>query len=180
MRIFFSSVIFVVALLTSLLSLHSVYWFFPIVFSVVCIVGFNLKSILLLDVGAVILIPSYLFINRGLDLTFSNLVMVTGVFFLLVGTWIISRKVLLVSGIWEGVETKSMREDLSLLSGFGLDVISINLFFGLVFSLLGSLLAIYSSLGFELSSQMTIPFMLVLSSTTFLMIYITFNLLYKD
>lgn len=180
MRIFFSSVIFVVALLTSLLSLHSVYWLFPIIFGMICIVGFNLKSVPLLDIGAVILILFYLFISRGLDLTFTNLVMVTVVFFLLVGTWIISRKVLLVSGIWEGVETKSLSEDLSLLSGFGLDVISINLFFGLVFSLLGSLLAIYSSLGVELGSQMTIPFMLVLSSSAFLLIFITFNLLYQE
>lgn len=159
--------------------MHSPYWFFPIFFSLVSLVGFYLGKFYVLDTGILLSIISYLFVNRGFDLNIFNILLVIGPFFLFVGVWFYARNTLTIKLI-ENVQERSSDNPLSSFRKLALVDIFNNLLLGSFLALIGSILGIHSSLDIGLSSDIESILMVFFSLLVFFMIYIELKVISSE
>ncbi|MBS3817395.1 MAG: hypothetical protein KGY76_07530 [Candidatus Thermoplasmatota archaeon] len=167
-------------LLASLVSLHSVYWFFPILFGLVPLIGYLLKRSFFLDLGIALSILSFLFVNRGLTFSLVNLLTVVAVFFLFLAVWFTARNVLLIKRM------RSAQDDTSTLGSIAsyrkafLGDIFKNIFAGAFLSIVASFLAMYSSIGSIKSSSVQMLLIVAFSTVVFFIIYLMIKMLTSD
>ncbi len=170
-----SIVILALGLFASLVSLHSVYWFLPIILSVIPTVGFLREKNSVIDIGIILTILSHFFINRDISLTPLNTLLMVGFLFLFVGIWIFVRYFLLVEKIEDSARKGS--QDGCLISftrsarKFTVRGIFTNILLGAVLSIIASLMGSYSSLGRVTTGRIEVVLMIVFTSSLFFVIY---------
>ncbi len=167
-----SSIIFLPALFAAFSSLPSIYWYFPLMFISISILGYNLKSFFFLDLGILLSLISYFFVNRGGDPSNLNVLLLTiGTFFLFLGVWFYARNLVLISGIRKRVKnTKQFK--IAALSD-----ISTDLFIAVFLSLIASFIGMNSFIGVDMSPQMEMLLVVILSFSVFFVIYLIIRLL---
>ncbi len=159
----------------SFISIHSVLWFFPLIFSLIMITGFILKLELLFDIGLLMTIITFLFINRGLQPTPINLVLVMAIFFLLIGVWFITRNWIHLIQSWTELDLKTHNEKISFKDSISGNIIE-NLFFGVLLSFLGTLIGLNSYMGFDVSEIWQLMLLIGFSSLGLIAMFIIFKL----
>lgn len=165
--------------LASLLSLPSPYWFFPLLFSSLSLIGFYPGKSYMLDIGIFLSIISYLFVNRGLGMIVPNVLLVIGAFFLFIGVWFYTRNMLTTRRI-ERTQERNSSEWVSSFRKSALSDISSNLLLGFFLAVIGSLIGMYSSLNLGLTFDIESILMVVFSSAVFFIIYLTLNILSSE
>jgi len=161
-----------VAILASVFSLHSHYWFLPILFGCFVILAYNLKSIFLLDIGILSSILSLFFVNHGLYPNLLNLSSVIGFFFLFVGIWFYVRNLIYISGIEDNLVSEIGEVDslVSFKRAVSIDI-SGRLFIAAFLAIVASLVGMYSPLGIDVSPMVEILLMVAFSSGIFFIVY---------
>lgn len=174
-RVFVSILMILSAALASLTSLHSVYWFFPLIFCIVPLIGYNVRRLLFLDSGIPLLIISYLFVNRVISFTTANLLSIIGFFFLFVGVWFYARNTLLVSGIDEVFESSSDK-NVQDFKRSALNDLFGNVVMGFFLAVFAGLIGAYSSLEMGIGANIEIILMVIFSSAVFFILYLLINI----
>ncbi len=175
-RVFVSSYILLVAFIGSVTALESAYWFLPLIFGFVSVLGYNLKSFFFLDIGIILSIISFLFVNSARPWNLINLILAIIIFFLFLGVWFYVRNLLFISGI-ENVSCVGSEESLSAFKRSALNDIFKNLFVGGFLAVLASFIGMYSDLGQNIGAEIGLLLMIVFSSTVFFIIYLIIKLL---
>lgn len=168
--------IMIVGSLASFISLHSPYWFFPLVFFGIAMVGFYSTKHLLLDAGILLAIISYLFVNRGFSMSLLNMLVIVGPFFMFACVWFCARNSMMVKEMRNNIERGS-DESLRPYRKSALGEIFNNLVIGAFLAILGSILGLYSSIQINISLNVQIILMIFFSSLVFFMIYVNINFL---
>ncbi len=164
--------------LASLISMHSPYWFFPLIFISISLIGFNLKKSFVLDTGILLSVISYLFVNRGLQLKTLNILYIIGIFFLFVAAWFCAKNTLMVQEMINAFEVPDGERFVSFRRSSLTDLFN-NLILSVSIAVIGSFIGIFSSLGGGLSADLEIILMVVFSSLVFFIMYVITNLLSK-
>ncbi|MFP3872273.1 MAG: hypothetical protein ACOCTR_02540 [Candidatus Natronoplasma sp.] len=173
-----TSLLLLTALAASLISLPSPFWFLPLALISVSIVGLNLGNKSTLDIGVLLSLISYLFVNRGEPLTVSNSLLIILFFFLFIGTWLYARNTLLVDTMESLSEMDKAPDDhLASFRRSSLKDISQNLVIGGFLTILGTFIGMYSSVGTGLGSNLEIILMVIFSASIFFIIYLKLNIL---
>ena len=162
-------------LFASLISMHSIYWFLPLILIVVPVVGFLREILSMIDIGIITTIFFYFFVNRELSLTIINLISIVGFLFLFVGIWFLARYILLLGDI-EDNSRKGSRDghilsfsrDARKFTVYG---ILTNIVLGAFLSIIASLMGSYGSLGRVTTGQIETILMIVFSLALFFVIY---------
>ncbi len=166
-----------VAFLGAMISMHSPYWFLPLIFSVVPLIGFYSARFVLFDTGILLLVISYLFVNRGFALNLPNILLVIGPFFLFAGVWFSARNKMIITQMKDVIEKKSDDRSMTSFRISSLVVIFNHLFLGAFLAILGSILGMYSSLETGLDPNIQNILMVIFSSLVFFMIYMNIKFL---
>lgn len=168
-----------VALLASLISLESPYWFLPLIFAVGSLIGFYSENLFILDGGILISIISYLFVNRGLAPTISNVLVVVGLFFLFISVWFWARNEVMIGEMEDNIERNAGKRYISFRRDALEEIIS-NLIIAVFLAIFGSIIAMYSSLEIGLSPDMQSILMVFFSCLVFFIIYLKLNIIYSE
>ncbi len=173
-RTIVSGIIFFPGILAALFSLHSVYWFLPLIFISIPIVGFNLRNFFLLDLGVLLSLFSYFFANRGLNPSeLTVLLLIIGIFFLFLGIWFYARNMLLLSGI---ERTPGSEKYIASFKIAAFTEITGDLFIGALLALIASFIGLNSFMGLEMRAEVEMLLFIVLSSSVFLAMYLIVKL----
>lgn len=167
--------LFIIPLLSGLISLHSVYWFLPVCFGIVSLAGYLLKNFFFLDLGIILSILTFLFAYRATELSFLSLLLVIGFVFLHFGVWILSRNSLIVREIKDDLGEVSLPKSFNQFRKSSANEIMNVILFGIVLSFIGYSVASFSV--FQTPSEFQITMIIVFSSIAFLTTYLIFLVL---
>lgn len=167
-------------ILSTLISIHSIYWFFPLIFGIFTLVGYFLKKPFLVDIGIVMTILSYLFINRGMAMGPISLLVVIVVVLLFIGLWFLSRNAMLVRAIRKDADESILSDELTpFIRTSSQEILS--LVVGcIILSISASMMATNSSLELDFIFKYQKVFIIVFSSLVFLIIYLMLRMFSKD
>ncbi len=155
---------------------------FPLFFSIVTMVGYLRKKKSVIDVGVVMSIITFYFINsRYLSFSILNVIWIVAFFFLFVGIWIAARYLLWLAALEDSARKGSGgKEVLSFSRSARTHVtygIFTNLLLGVFLSVMASLMSSYASLGMITEGRIETVLMLVFGFILFLVIYKMIDLL---
>ena len=175
MNILYSVILLSLVISASLLSLHSEFWYLPLIVSPVSLIGYFKKSPIALDAGIFVLIISYFLINGNVPFNILTLLKLIGLLFLFIIIWSFGRHLMLIDMIEENSikgpdegRVNRLRKDTSYqMLG--------NLLLGAVLSCLASMMGMYGSL--ETSGQIETILMVVFSFGLFLSMFIMLKIL---
>ncbi len=195
MRILFSLTILICGLLSSLFSIYQVAdittftvsvehlsTLFPLSFSIVAMVGYLRKKRSVIDVGVVMSMLTYFFIN-SMNVPFSvlNVIWIVGFFFLFVGIWIAARSLLWLTSLENSARKGSSEKEVLSFSRSARTYVTYGIFTNLLLagflSIMGSLMSAYTSLGRITEGRIETVLMLVFAFLLFLVIYKMIDLL---
>ncbi len=176
----FSVIIILIALLASFASLHSIYWFLPVIFGVTLAIGYNTKRSSVVDVSLILLFFSFLFLNQDLSRDIPNLILSVGFIFLFFGIWFFTKFLLYYDRVERTSRVSSKGKQTSVFTRSAKNYmfygIILNTFIGAIISAIATLLGSYSSLrgimGGRLETTLMILFTFILFSIIFLMVHI--------
>jgi hypothetical protein len=177
-RVFVILLIIVVSVLASVLSIPSLVWFVPAISGVVSIVGLILEKTRLIDIGILAGIVFYFYANKSISFNFINLIILIILFFSFIGVWALTRRDILINRL----KNRSGKTDSKLLNDFkvkSLYNLFLNLAVGIVVTILGALVALYSGINIDLSGNTAMIFFILLASVILLIIYLIVQYLPK-
>ncbi len=149
----------------SFLSPESTYRFFPLVIGAVSVIGYNLRSLLILDTGIFFTLLSYTLAVSRIAPSLENILMITVFFFLILGMWFYARNTILISDI---VKREDPFNGLSDYKRSSINQILNTLFPAMLLSLIGFVIVFYSSLDMALDQLTESLIVVALSSAVFL------------
>ena len=164
--------------------MHSFYWFFPLLFSIIPTIGLIRENSSIIDIGIITTIFFYFFINRDLSLRVSNTLLILGFLFLLVGIWFFSRYIIILIRIEDSSRKGSQEEDVISFSRearkFTVHGIFTNVLLGAFLAIIASLMGSYSSLGRLTTGRIETVLMIVFTFSLFLVIYKMLNIMASE
>ncbi len=180
----FSLGILASGLFASLASMHSVYWFLPLIISIVPVIGLMREKNSVISVGIFTTIFFYFFVNRELPLRVVNIILIVGFLFLFVGIWFFARYLLLIRTVEDNSRKGSKNSDIISFSksarNFTVYGIFTNVILGAFLSIIASLMGSYSSLGRVTTGRIEVILMIVFTLSLFFVIYKIINLMASE
>lgn len=177
-RVFVILLIIVVSVLASVLSIPSLIWFVPAISGVVSIVGLILEKTRLIDIGILTAIVVFFYANKSISFNFINLIILIILFFSFIGVWALTRRDILIHRL----KNRSGKTDSKLLNDFkvkSLYNLFLNLAVGIIVTILGAFVALYSGINIDLSGNTAMIFFILLASVILLIIYLIVQYLPK-
>ncbi len=148
------------------------FWFIPVIGGVVAVIGLFLERTTFMDIGVLFSIISFLVIHRLTIFTFTNMILVLVMFFLLLTMMIVNRRSLTLTRLKKdmaGEERPQTYREYELESIMAIGFTSLTAF---VVSMIGGLIAVYSSLDIDLSPDHAVIFVLSLAVIFMFVIYL--------
>ncbi len=171
------------ALSASLVSrqMHHIYeiedgfWYLPLIFSFLPMIGFLRKNSPVIDFGIILTIIPYFFINREVPLSIINAITIVGFLFLFIGIWFFMRYFLLVGKIEDSSRKGSIGKiDISFSKParkFTVYGILSNILLGAFLSVVASLMGSHISLARITTGRIETFLMIVFNLALFFVIY---------
>ncbi|MBS3816183.1 MAG: hypothetical protein KGY76_01310 [Candidatus Thermoplasmatota archaeon] len=167
--------------LTLVASIHlfggPIWWFSPI-FGVLSVVGLYFGKKKLVDMGIFFLASSFFYSFRDLTLTYKNLVFVLSSFFLIISIWFFMRRSVLIKEMERHFEGEKKTDHLEAYKKDFVPYCLRIVIFGFSLSLLGSSIALLSSIG-PFPSRWTSYLVVLFSAVVIFNLYIVVIVLPK-
>lgn len=160
------------AVVTALFTYPTSYWFLPVIGGLVSISGVFLKKRVLNNLGIMVTGVSFYVLNRYLDFTDLNLIVILGVFFALYASWNLANREVLVRSIKKDTSGKKRNRMLNEFKISWNKNLILNLLLAFAISWGGIYTARYSALDIELNSMNAIPLSIFFGVLIFAIIYV--------
>ncbi len=177
MNLVFSFIILSTYLFASFLSFRSSYWFLPLVFAPISMIGYLKKKTLTMDGVIAISIISYALLNYNLTFNLLNLLSMIGILFFFISVWIFGRHLILLDLVENNSRKGSIEEKVNRLERSTVYKILGNVFLGAILTSLATIMGRYGSLESIQSGQVETILMLIFTSALFLIVYLNINFL---
>lgn len=174
-----SVAVLIVTLIAGVVPTVRLFWFVPLLGGLFSITGLFLEKTDWMDVGVLFSMASFLYLNRNIVFNFTNLVIVLVIFFLLFTLLVFDRRALLITRIKKETAGDVENELLKEYEFRSIISISFTVFTAFIVSIIGAVIAVYSSLGLELSPDQAVVMVLVLAVSFFAMIYVIIEVIPK-
>ncbi|MFO7792328.1 MAG: hypothetical protein R6W73_05005 [Candidatus Saliniplasma sp.] len=145
----------------------------------VAVVGLLLEKITLMDAGLLISITSFLVIHRHTVFTLTNLLLVLLMFLLLFTAMIVNRTSLVLARIRKETVEKDIRQNLKEFKLKSIRSIVFTFLAAFMVSIVGAMIAVYSSLGLDLRPDYAVMSILLLSGMFLVVIYLILEVVPK-
>ncbi len=160
------------AVVTALFTYPTSYWFLPVVGGLISITGVFLKKRALNSLGIMVTGVSFYVLNRYLDFTNLNLVVILGVFFALYASWNLANREVLVRSIKKDTRGERRNKMLNDFKNSWNKNLILNLLLAFAISWGGIYTARYSALNIEMNSMTAIPLSIFFGVLIFVIIYV--------